>query len=477
MINFGWMVKRSLATHLVVAILALLVLAQPLLAEDKHADTVSTVSEVEDEEGLTGDQHKTKNEEKEPGKYITLPGTGMKVFVPETGGLMEPEEVFSVQSRKSDLSKDDPKAILDNLKQDNQDRKEEIKELQKLVEIQKETIRSLEERLEAKQQELEMMSIHDDNSKACESKANELDKKLEQIEREKGELATKMAEYQSELTARKNQKKDSKEFNDDLYQVWRETLIVDEDEVLDILRDNGILEQSENKGRDPDGNKNWTYIGETWNDISWGKGKVTWSDGYSYDGEWREDMQWGLGTSKWADGATFTGHFRQDLRWGYGEFRGANGYKYSGEYERGKAHGRGKMEAADGATYEGEWENGVCSGAGKMHFANGRIYEGEWVDNQPEGIGKMWFPSGDYYEGSWKQGQCWGEGMVKFANGQRYIGEWKENKFWGAGKFEWPDGQSYEGSWKEDKYDGKGKLTLSDGTVKEGTWSQGKFVN
>jgi hypothetical protein len=463
------MKKEALAKFFWVFLAFVMLLGQTIA--DGAATSLSTVTQVEQNNGVAAGQ--VTNEENEPGRYMTLPGTNLKVFVPEVVNTMNPADVVEIE-KKSGFSQDnDPKARITGLKAEDKALKQQVADLTKVAENQGATILSLNDKLKVRDAQIEELNAKLKNLN-CSATTGSVDIQVEQLLKEKQELAQDLADEVAFVDKCESKLESKKAKSKELRELWRQSLTMDNEDLFALLRENDILDDITEKGVDGEG-KNWTYTGEAWDNVSWGEGNVTYSDGYSYSGEWKEDAQWGYGIAKWPDGSTYEGEFEDDVRSGLGEFTASNGYSYEGEYEDGKPEGRGIMNGADGSYYDGDWSKGMFNGNGTMYFADGRIYTGEWVENQPQGEGDMIYPSGDHFIGDWKNGEIWGDGKMKFDNGQVYDGEWQNNKFWGKGTYTWPDGKEYEGEFKEDKFDGIGKLKLADGTIQKGIFEKGVY--
>ena len=242
-----------------------------------------------------------------------------------------------------------------------------------------------------------------------------------------------------------------------------------------------------------------TYTGKWKNNMPYGYGTLTLSNGCIYSGEWKNGEANGQGKYTDAYGNVYEGEFKDDKQNGHGTYTFANGDVYEGEWKDDHLNGQGKATSANGAVYEGEFKNNYFNGQGKLTYANGDVYEGEFKDGNRSGQGKLTYANGDAYEGEFKDGNRSGQGKLTFANGDVYEGEWKDNKhngqglftsasgvvyvgefkdgcFHGQGKMTWTDGSFYEGEFKNDRRDGQGIYTTANGSVQSGLWKDGNFV-
>lgn len=157
------------------------------------------------------------------------------------------------------------------------------------------------------------------------------------------------------------------------------------------------------------------YVGEIYEDMRQGKGKLTFGRGGWVDGQWRKDLLDGDVVYSHRDGFLYEGPYVEQRKDGSNAVcKFADGSVYEGEVKRGKIHGTGKLVYPDNKkVYEGEFKDGKQHGRGKFTDTDGSTYEGQFVDGLMQGRGKMTYPNKTVYEGDWKDGFKHGDGEFR----------------------------------------------------------------
>jgi hypothetical protein len=147
------------------------------------------------------------------------------------------------------------------------------------------------------------------------------------------------------------------------------------------------------------------YIGEVFNGVKDGFGKLVWNTRDYYEGQWDTGYQHGWGRNVWDDGSFFVGMFKRDNKEGVGEYKWEDGTSYLGEWRDNLMHGCGKYLWPDGRIYEGEWRSGLMQGFGVYTYADGKRYEGGWFQGKKHGVGITVLLDGRTSQLVWKGGK------------------------------------------------------------------------
>lgn len=184
-------------------------------------------------------------------------------------------------------------------------------------------------------------------------------------------------------------------------------------------------------------NKNYTYVGEVYNGLPDGIGRLLTSDGSYYNGQWVEGKRCGIGnlilSSHNED--TYSGEWLDDEFHGVGKYVfGASGAYYDGEWQKGLQHGSGRYVCEE-YEYVGDWKEGLMSGQGVITYTNKQdVYEGDFLENKRHGIGVYYFgESGNIYDGEFYDDKIHGLGSLYFEDGSVYDGEFEDGKIKGEG--------------------------------------------
>lgn len=102
------------------------------------------------------------------------------------------------------------------------------------------------------------------------------------------------------------------------------------------------------------------YVGETFDGLADGNGKLTQKDGQVYTGQFVDGAATGKGKLVTPVGV-YEGSFLNAQKDGYGIYKISTIYVsgvYEGYFKNDKMHGQGKLTYADGTVEEGDWVNG-----------------------------------------------------------------------------------------------------------------------
>jgi hypothetical protein len=152
----------------------------------------------------------------------------------------------------------------------------------------------------------------------------------------------------------------------------------------------GVVLGGTDANSDPHGSVKFIFGGMSYNGLmehgqEHGKGKITWSNGYSMEAEFDHGTI-AIGTIRNPDDEViYIGEY--DL---YYTFHGAgikyllNGGIYFGSFVKGEFHGYGAMSYSNGDVYAGSWKKGRRDGWGEYRFPSGEILSGYWIDDKNE---------------------------------------------------------------------------------------------
>lgn len=258
-----------------------------------------------------------------------------------------------------------------------------------------------------------------------------------------------------------------------------------EGEVLDdryrtVMKINNKLQQWKDVNIQQITFHNGTYIGEIYDGLKHGKGKMIFSNSDVYSGSWQQNFFHGKGKMIYSNKSIYEGDWNQGLKDGHGKMKFNNSDYYSGNWQNDLFHGIGKMIYADNSVYEGQWDKGMKNGSGQMTYSNGDHFSGYWSQNRiqngtlskgngetlsgefnEKGIlvsGTHKKPNGEYFSGRFSEDGVFQSGTIKIflSNGDDYEGDYLDGKFTGKGKFVYADGSSYEGELVDGKKNGNG---------------------
>jgi len=228
-------------------------------------------------------------------------------------------------------------------------------------------------------------------------------------------------------------------------------------------------------------NKNYTYVGEVYNGLPDGIGRLLTSDGSYYNGQWVEGKRCGIGNlilSSHNDDS-YSGEWLDDEFHGVGKYVfGASGAYYDGEWQKGLQHGSGRYVCEE-YEYVGDWEEGLMSGQGVITYTNKQdVYEGDFLENKRHGVGVYYFgESGNIYDGEFYDDKIHGLGSLYFENGSVYDGEFENGKIKGDGTLYLVENNdtivitaNWEGCTNFPQY---ASILFSDGTLYEGELDNG----
>lgn len=115
-------------------------------------------------------------------------------------------------------------------------------------------------------------------------------------------------------------------------------------------------------------------------------------DGSRYIGETKDDLPFGKGVCHYANGNKFVGKITQCLNdgkfsktpriSGSGVLYYNNRNKYVGEIRDDVAYGSGVIHFSNGSTYEGEVSDDQANGQGILYLATGQCFDGQWIDDK-----------------------------------------------------------------------------------------------
>ena len=184
-------------------------------------------------------------------------------------------------------------------------------------------------------------------------------------------------------------------------------------------------------------NQYYTYVGEVYNGLLDGIGRLLTCDGSYYNGQWFEGKRCGIGNlilSAYNEDS-YSGEWLDDEFHGVGKYVfGASGAYYDGEWQKGLQHGSGKYVCEE-YEYVGDWTEGLMTGQGIITYtSNQDVYEGDFLENKRHGTGVYYFAeSGNIYDGEFYDNKIHGLGSLYFGNGSVYDGEFEDGKIKGEG--------------------------------------------
>ena len=172
---------------------------------------------------------------------------------------------------------------------------------------------------------------------------------------------------------------------------------------------------------DSKGNK---YAGEWKDDKFNGKGRLFSINGDVYEGNFKKGVIEGNGMflSK-TMGYKYLGEFKNHKFHGKGKLIYDNKIIYEGNFVEGYKEGEGKIIFSNGAIYEGNFFKNHFNGKGKFNFNDGRIYKGDWKNNEMDGRGVFCWGNGCKYNGQYKKNRRDGDGVYTFGC-NLYDGYW-----------------------------------------------------
>ena len=228
-------------------------------------------------------------------------------------------------------------------------------------------------------------------------------------------------------------------------------------------------------------NKNYTYVGEVYNGLPDGIGRLLTSDGSYYNGQWIDGKRCGIGNlilSSYNEDS-YSGEWLDDEFHGVGKyvFGGSDAY-YDGEWQKGIQHGSGKYVCKE-YEYVGDWTEGLMTGQGIITYtSNQDVYEGDFLENKRHGTGVYYFAeSGNIYDGEFYDDKIHGLGSLYFGNGSVYDGEFEDGKIKGEGTLYLVENNdtvvitaNWEGSTNFPQY---ASILFSDGRCYEGELDNG----
>jgi len=88
----------------------------------------------------------------------------------------------------------------------------------------------------------------------------------------------------------------------------------------------------------------------------------------------------------------------ENIIYGKGKITNSNGTSYEGEIVNGRPHGKGIFTYPDGDKYEGDFVDGLPHGKGIFTYPDGDKYEGDYVNGLPDGKGELTKSDGSSYE-------------------------------------------------------------------------------
>ncbi len=135
-------------------------------------------------------------------------------------------------------------------------------------------------------------------------------------------------------------------------------------------------------------NNRLEYVGATKNGLPWGKGKLTYKNGDKYEGSFENNTRHGFGKLAYAtddefDRVYYVGQFFNDLQQGTGKMHWKGRGTYEGEWGNGHRHGYGKYTSANGDVYEGYYFDGAKSGDGTLSWKSGQKFVGTFKNDSP----------------------------------------------------------------------------------------------
>lgn len=228
-------------------------------------------------------------------------------------------------------------------------------------------------------------------------------------------------------------------------------------------------------------NKNYTYVGEVYNGLPDGIGRLLTSDGSYYNGSWADGKRngWGDMILPSYNSDSYTGQWLDDEFEGVGKYVfGASGAYYDGEWHKGLQYGSGKYVCEE-YEYVGDWKEGLMTGQGVITYtSNEDVYEGDFFENKRHGVGVYYFGiSKNVYDGEFYDDKIHGLGTLYFSNGNLYEGEFVNGKIQGDGTLylvESNDTVVITANWDgSNNFPNYASVLFSDGTLYEGELDNG----
>lgn len=147
-----------------------------------------------------------------------------------------------------------------------------------------------------------------------------------------------------------------------------------------------------------------SYIGEVYDGVPNGKGKLFYADGSYHIGKFQNGIPQGEGEyfkRRRDDYERYIGNFLNGKLNGYGEAFLRWDWHYVGNFLDGLMSGYGKMDYPNGEYYIGNFYNDSATGKGEIHYRNGNIYKGQVENGYPNGVGTL-FTDKDSKSGYWE---------------------------------------------------------------------------
>ena len=242
------------------------------------------------------------------------------------------------------------------------------------------------------------------------------------------------------------------------------------------LKDNIIITNINNNG--------YYYIGEAFNGLPHGKGKIYYKNNHlKFNGNFEKGKCNGKGIKYNENGEKiYEGNYINDIVDGQGIYYFNNGEYYIGEFKNGVKQGKGIIYSPKNnhKKLEGYFEKDKYVGPDKYIYENGDYYIGKLINGFPSPKGNIYNKNNNLkYKGDLVNGIPEGKGMSFYENGSiLYIGDFVHGKPEGKGiKYHKNNKIKYDGDWLNGSRHGKGKEYDKNGNkIYEGFFKEGVFI-